>query len=136
MSESEKFDIETIVSHKRDQIKADRDKELLLEIKWVGYTETTWEPFSSIKSDCPEMVKQYMKSNNLEKNREYLKKKKTKQAAEQMSLGMASSMSFKTIGFSETNIVTPPKIMPIKKATKITEALPAKRKYTLKEESN
>ena len=136
MSESEKFDIETIVSHKRDQIKADRDKELLLEIKWVGYTETTWEPFSSIKSDCPEMVKQNMKSNNLEKNREYLKKKKTKQAAEQMSLGMASSMSFKTIGFSETNIVNPPKIMPIKKATKITEALPAKRKYTLKEESN
>ena len=52
------YSIEGIVGHRYDKL---RSKYVLeLEIKWVGYEETTWERFDEFVKDIPDEVERYI----------------------------------------------------------------------------
>jgi hypothetical protein len=53
--EVEKYVVERLVGHRQ------RGNRLEFEVKWKGYTETTWEPRASLMKDVPEMVRAYEK---------------------------------------------------------------------------
>ena len=52
------YPIEELVSH-RQQPKFE------LEVKWLGYSQTTWEPIQNIIEDQNEMVTQYFNMKQL-----------------------------------------------------------------------
>jgi len=56
----EKFIVQRILeeSNKKDD-KTSKVIRMLL-VKWKGYAEATWEPFSSIEADVPKMVKRFL----------------------------------------------------------------------------
>ena len=65
MNSQEFYAIEKILGHKRGKISSKRGEELLLNVKWAGYDESTWEPFQNMKEDCPPKVVAYLETRDL-----------------------------------------------------------------------
>ena len=60
MSQTEaEFEVESIINHKFEEGK------YLFEVKWVGYEETTWEPFDNL-TGTQEIIDEYLKDRHIE----------------------------------------------------------------------
>lgn len=64
---SRQWEVESIVSSKYDE----EDGEMLYEIKWKGYKETTWEPEESLEN-CPLVLQGLQKFQKNLRNKNFV----------------------------------------------------------------
>jgi hypothetical protein len=61
----DEFEVESIIGHRYFSADEKGEAGWYMEVKWVGYQETTWEPAAMLKEDCIDIYSEYLATNRI-----------------------------------------------------------------------